>query len=134
MQIQLFFSSESDEVYEKEGIKGFFKNEQEKANIPIQEGPFAPLVKLIYQIQKSYASVELCPIRTALITARSAPAHKRAIMTFRKWDIRIDEVFFLGDIDKTNIIKSFGAQIFFDDSDINIEKASKKVSSAKVFK
>lgn len=72
------------------------------------------------------------PIRTALVTARNSPAHERVIRTLRAWNVRIDEAFFLGGIEKTNVLKAFGAHMFFDDQDIHTQKASKEVPSAKV--
>ena len=73
-----------------------------------------------------------CPIRTALVTARSAPSHKRVIKTLRKWGVRIDESLFLGGMNKAEFLQSFKADIFFDDQQQNIEDASAKVTSAHV--
>ena len=72
------------------------------------------------------------PIRTALVTARNAPAHERVIRTLRAWNIRIDEVFFLGGIEKSKVLKAFGANIFFDDQSVHTDPASKLVPSARV--
>ena len=72
------------------------------------------------------------PIRTALVTARNAPAHERVVLTLRAWNVRIDEVFFLGGIEKSEVLKSFGANIFFDDQKVHTDLASKLVPSARV--
>ena len=72
------------------------------------------------------------PIRTALVTARNAPAHERVVRTLRAWNVRIDEVFFLGGIEKSEVLKAFGANIFFDDQAVHTEPASKLVPSARV--
>ena len=82
-------------------------------------------------IQKSYPK-DSGPIRTALVTARSAPAHERVVRTLRAWDVRIDEAFFLGGIQKSEILKAFDADIFFDDQAVHTEPASKLVPSARV--
>ena len=71
-------------------------------------------------------------IRTALVTARNAPAHARAIKTQRKWDVHIDEAFFLGGVSKTEVLSAFGAHIFFDDQYRHAEPASEVVPSAVV--
>ena len=71
-------------------------------------------------------------IRTALVTSRNAPAHKRVINTLRSWDVRIDESFFLGGLPKTEILKAFGAHIFFDDQKTYSEAAAGVVPSATV--
>jgi len=75
---------------------------------------------------------EDCPIRTALVTARSAPSHTRVIKTLRKWNVRVDESLFLGGMNKTDFLKSFGADIFFDDQILNIDEAQKDISSGHV--
>ena len=75
---------------------------------------------------------EFSPIRTALVTAREAPAHERVIKTLNSWGVRIDEAFFLGGAEKHKILEAFGANIFFDDQDLHLEKSSKIVPSAKV--
>ena len=72
------------------------------------------------------------PIRTALVTARNAPAHERVVRTLRAWDVRIDEAFFLGGIEKAEVLKAFGAHIFFDDQSVHTDPASKSVPAARV--
>ena len=46
--------------------------------------------------------------------------------------MRIDEAFFLGGITKRNVLKAFGAHIFFDDQGVNTTPASEVVLSARV--
>ena len=90
------------------------KAEKEAASTPLPGGPFRNFLSALHRLQSEY-SPEQAPIRTALITARSAPAHERVIRTLRAWDIRIDEVVFLGGLDKGDFLRTFGADIFFDD-------------------
>lgn len=87
-------------------------------------------MKTIASLQKEFA--DCSPIRTALVTARNAPAHERVIRTLRAWDIRIDEAFFLGGITKKDVLKAFGAHIFFDDQTSHTSPASSVVPSAQV--
>lgn len=75
---------------------------------------------------------ENCPVRTALVTARSAPAHERVIRTLRAWNVRVDEAFFLGGIEKKEFLRAFGAQIFFDDQWVHADSASQAVPAARV--
>ena len=82
-------------------------------------------------IQQEFSRDE-APIRTALVTARNAPAHERVIRTLRAWDIRIDEAFFLGGIEKSEVLKAFGAHIFFDDQPVHTDSASRLVPAARV--
>ena len=127
----VIFSDESEKIYQNEGLDAFAKHEHEHAKQPLPEGPFAKLLKTISLIQKQFSS-DSVPIRTALVTARNAPAHERVIRTLRDWDVRIDEVFFLGGIEKSEVLKAFGANIFFDDQTAHTDPASKKVPSARV--
>ena len=85
----------------------------------------------LHDIQRHFTP-EDCPIRTALVTARSAPAHARVIRTLRQWGIRMDEAFFLGGIKKTEFLTAFKADIFFDDQPGHIASASEHVTAAHV--
>lgn len=127
----VIFSDESEKIYQAEGLEAFAKHEQLNAQKPLPEGPFAKLLKTISIIQRGFEREEV-PIRTALVTARNAPAHERVIRTLRAWDIRIDEAFFLGGIEKSEVLKAFGANIFFDDQSVHTEPASKLVPAARV--
>ena len=127
----VLFSDESEQIYQKEGLEAFEENERENAKDPLKQGPFAKLLKTISDLQKEFPPDEV-PIRTALVTARSAPAHERVIRTLRAWNVRIDEAFFLGGVSKRDVLEAFGAQIFFDDQAVHTERASEVVPSARV--
>ena len=126
------FNNESEMIYQREGLQAFDNHEKNCALVPLERGPFANLLTLISEIQAKYTDPSEAPIRTALVTARSAPAHERVIRTFRNWGVRIDEAHFLGGMDKTGILKAFGAHIFFDDNEDNIKAASTVVLAARV--
>ncbi len=128
----VIFSDESEKIYKEKGLEAFAKHEEENAKKPLPEGPFAKLLKTISLIQNQFKDTDEMPIRTALVTARNTPAHERVIRTLRAWDVRIDEAFFLGGIEKSEILKSFGANIFFDDQSVHTDKASRLVPSARV--
>lgn len=127
----VLFSEESERIYKEKGLEAFAVNEESNARSPMNEGPFAKFLRSIADIQSKIQDDDV-RIRTALVTARNAPAHERVIRTLRAWDINIDEVCFLGGISKTNILKAFGAHIFFDDQTIYTEDASSVVPSATV--
>lgn len=127
----VIFSDESEKIFQAEGLEAFALHEQENANNPLPEGPFAKLLKTLSLIQKQFPKDE-SPIRTALVTARNAPAHERVIRTLRAWNVRIDEVFFLGGVRKSDVLKAFNANIFFDDQATHTNPASKLVPSARV--
>ncbi len=119
----VLFSDDSEKIYKQEGLVAFKENEQQKANIPLTGGPFKPFLQALHQLQSLF-KVDETPIRTALVTARSAPSHKRVILTLREWGIRIDEALFLGGLNKAEFLKAFDADIFFDDQLIHIQSAS----------
>ena len=98
---------------------------------PLPEGPFAKFLKTIAEIQSNYPE-NLSPIRTALVTARNAPAHERVIRTLRAWNVRIDEAFFLGGKVKKDILIAFGAHIFFDDQKVHLDKTAQVIPSVRV--
>ena len=128
----VIFSDESEKIYQEKGVAAFEEHEERNAKKPLPEGPFAKLLKTISLVQKEFEGNEAIPIRTALVTARNAPAHERVIRTLRAWDVRIDEAFFLGGIEKSAVLKAFGAHIFFDDQTVHTEPASKLVPAARV--
>ncbi len=127
----VLFTDESEQIFQKEGLKAFEENESLYARKPLKEGPFAQFLKKLSDLQRELGT-ENCPIRTALVTSRRAPAHERVIRTLRAWNVRVDEAFFLGGMEKKDVLDAFGAQIFFDDQSIHTLSAAKKVPSARV--
>lgn len=127
----VIFSDEAEKIYQEKGLEAFAEHEYRNAKKPLPAGPFAKLLKTISAIQRQYSEGE-APIRTALVTARNAPAHERVVRTLRAWDVRIDEAFFLGGVNKSEVLKAFDANIFFDDQQTHIEPASKVVPAARV--
>ncbi len=127
----VLFSDESEKIYQEFGLEAFEENERLNAENPLSAGPFAKFLKTVSDLQAEFGP-EQSPIRTALVTARSAPAHERVIRTLRAWNVRIDEAFFLGGIGKRDVLKAFGAHIFFDDQMVHTRPASEVVPSARV--
>lgn len=128
----VLFSAEAERVFKQRGIDAF--NEHERGNVdrPLPKGPFANFLSVLSSLQNIYKTQEQAPIRTALVTSRSIPAHERAIKTLRGWGVRVDEAFFLGGVQKRDILASFGAHIFFDDQHAHADPASEVVPSAVV--
>lgn len=127
----VLFSDESEAIYKERGLEAFAEHERKLAEQPMEEGPFAKFLRAVTKVQKNQENSPV-KIRTALVTSRNAPAHKRVITTLRAWDVRIDETFFLGGLPKTDILKAFGAHIFFDDQNVYSESAASVVPSATV--
>jgi 5'-nucleotidase len=127
----VLFSDESERISQEQGLAAFADNERSKADEELSGGPFKPVLSAIHRIQSAFPA-DNNPIRTALVTARSAPAHKRVILTLRAWGIRIDEALFLGGRDKGVFLKAFGADIFFDDQQVHCQSASDHVAAGHV--
>ena len=127
----VIFSDESERIYQTGGLAAFEDHERRNAAQPLPEGPFARLLATISLVQRQFDG-ENIPICTALVTARGVPSHERVIRTLLAWGVRIDEAFFLGGVQKCDVLKAFGAHIFFDDQAVHTEPASKLVPSARV--
>lgn len=126
----VLFSDESERIYQSQGLRSFADAESSQAHIPMKAGPFKGFLQALHALQTEYGSD--APIRTALITARSAPAHERVIRTLRDWRIRIDESVFLGGVDKGEFLRAFRADIFFDDQKGHCESAARHTAAGHV--
>lgn len=127
----VLFSDEAEQVYKKEGLEAFTASERAAAKNPLRGGPFKALLQAVHELQQEFSS-EDCPIRTALVTARSAPAHERVIRTLREWHVRIDESLFLGGLEKGEFLRAYGADVFFDDQQQHCHSASQNVATGHV--
>ncbi|AAO90742.2 5'-nucleotidase [Coxiella burnetii] len=127
----VLFSDEAEQLYQQAGLAAFTVSEQKAANHPLSGGPFKGFLAALQQLQSRFPS-DQCPIRTALVTARQAPAHERVIKTLRAWNIRIDEALFLGGLEKGRFLQAFEADIFFDDQHRHCQSAAQHVATGHV--
>ena len=127
----VLFSDEAERVFQESGLDAFSRSEASSAEEPLEGGPFKNFLFALHKLQQQFSNDDL-PIRTALVTSRGAPAHERVIKTLRHWDIRLDESLFLGGRNKGEFLKSFEADIFFDDQAVHCENASSHVASGHV--
>jgi len=126
----VLFSDEAERVFQDQGLDAFQHHELSKAAQPLPGGPFKPLLAALHRLQQAgNASMR---IRTALVTARSAPAHERAIRTLMDWDIRVDEAMFLGGLPKGEFLREFEPDFFFDDQTRHVDHAARHVPSGHV--
>jgi 5'-nucleotidase len=126
----VLFSDEAERIYQAQGLSAFQQHEIEKAAQPLLAGPFKPLLAALHRLQQE--STPTMRIRTALVTARSAPAHERAIRTLMNWNIEVDEAMFLGGLAKGEFLREFEPDFFFDDQTGHIESAARHVPSGHV--
>jgi 5'-nucleotidase len=130
----VIFSDESERIFQTQGIEAFENHERQNAKNPLPAGPFARLLKALSFIQNNFKNADgrTAPIRTALVTARSSPAHERVIRTLRAWDIAIDETFFMGGVAKSAVLAAFKPHMFFDDQPGHCDRASTLVQTGRV--
>jgi 5'-nucleotidase len=127
----VLFSDEAERIYQKSRLTAFAENELAAADTPLAGGPFKPFLAALHDLQSDFHR-DQSPIRTALVTARSAPAHERVIKTLRDWDIRLDESLFLGGMKKSEFLKAYDADVFFDDQAEHCAHASEVVATGHV--
>ncbi|MDB9970064.1 5'-nucleotidase [Porticoccaceae bacterium] len=127
----VLFSDASERIFKERGLDAFTANEKAEARMPLDPGPFKTFLQTLHSLQAEFP-IDECPIRTALVTARAAPAHERVVRTLREWGIRIDESLFLGGLSKGDFLKSFGADVFFDDQQVHCSSASEHVATGHV--
>lgn len=127
------FSEESELIYKTKDLAAFHKHEEENEDVPLNDGPFAELLRKLSKIQEHLPmTIELTPLRIAIVTARNAPSHMRVIKTLRTWGVYVDEAYFMGGLSKDKVLKAFGAHIFFDDQEIHLDGSSKVVPCGRV--
>jgi 5'-nucleotidase len=126
----VLFSDEAERIYQSHGLSAFQQHEIDKAGLPLPDGPFRPLLTALQRLQN--AGTPSMRVRTALVTARSAPAHERAIRTLMAWNIEVDEAMFLGGLPKGEFLREFEPDFFFDDQTGHIESAARHVPSGHV--
>lgn len=127
----VLFSDDSERLYQEQGLAAFADSEQAAAREPLAGGPFKNFLGALHALQ-TLLPEHSGAIRTALVTARGAPAHERVIRTLREWNIRLDESLFLGGVEKAEFLRAFGADIFFDDQPGHCEAASAHVTAGHV--
>lgn len=119
----VLFSDEAEQVFQREGLPAFTRHEVDAVGRPLPPGPFKPLLAALHRLQRASDDGPV-RLRTALVTARSAPAHERAIRTLMDWGLEVDEAMFLGGLDKGPFLRAFAPDFFFDDQTRHCESAA----------
>lgn len=128
----VLFSDEAERIYQEGGLPAFQRHEVSKAATPLASGPFRPLLTALHQLQQQADASQTMRIRTALVTARSAPAHERAVRTLLDWGITVDEAMFLGGLEKGPFLREFEPDFFFDDQTSHVTSAARHVPAGHV--
>jgi 5'-nucleotidase len=128
----VLFSDEAERVFQADGLDAFTRHETLHALRPLPPGPFKPLLEALHRLQAAAGTDTPMRLRTALVTARSAPAHERAVRTLIDWNIAVDEALFLGGLDKGEFLKAFQPDFYFDDQRRHVESARQHVATGHV--
>ena len=136
----VLFSDEAERVFRHGGLDAFQSHERTHSGTPLAPGPFKPLLEALHRLQRAGlasgdgAAGPAAPmrIRTALVTARSSPAHERAIRTLMDWQIEVDEAMFLGGLAKGEFLREFEPDFFFDDQTGHVDSAAAHVPAGHV--
>jgi 5'-nucleotidase len=126
----VLFGDEAERVFQREGLDAFHAHETAHAARPLPAGPFKPLLQALQRLQREPGPA--MRIRTALVTARSAPAHERAMRTLMDWQIEVDEAMFLGGLAKGAFLREFEPDFFFDDQTGHVTSAAAHVPAGHV--
>src|SRR6187401_238020 len=129
----VLFADEAERVFREGGLTAFQSHEASHAARPLPPGPFKPLLEALHRLQQADDRDRVpMKVRTALVTARSAPAHERAIRTLMDWKINVDEAMFLGGLPKGEFLREFEPDFFFDDQTRHVTHAALHVPSGHV--
>jgi 5'-nucleotidase len=128
----VLFSDEAERVFQSDGLDAFTKHEALHALKPLPPGPFKPLLEALHRLQAAAGTDTPMRLRTALVTARSAPAHERAVRTLMDWNIAVDEALFLGGLEKGEFLKAYQPDFYFDDQRRHVESAQQHVATGHV--
>ena len=129
----------SERLYQEGTLEAYQANESALADVPLPKGPLAAFLEKINHIQRiEDAKHDADPggyerrVRVAVVTARSAPAHERAINSIHQWGLRVNDAFFLGGIDKGPVLGVLQPHIFFDDQRRHVDTASRSTPSVHI--
>jgi 5'-nucleotidase len=132
----VLFSDEAESVFQRQGLGAFQQHEAARAETPLPPGPFEPLLRALHRLRHAHDDLPdtqaRMRLRTALVTARGAPAHERPIRTLMGWEVEVDEAIFLAGLPKGEFLKEFEPDFFFDDQPVHVEGAASHVPSGHV--
>lgn len=125
--------SSSEQIFQRDGLKSFHENEALHADQPLEEGSLAGLLRALNRIQQVEETLKkdnpahMQRLRIAIVTARNAPAHERVVTTLKERGLHVNDVFFLGGIEKSRILHVLRPHIFFDDQKGHFEGATNHI-------
>lgn len=120
----------SEQIYQRHGLHGFQAHERANGHLALGAGPLRELLRRLNQIQAEEERRRCVDpeyrtrLHVSVVTARSAPAHERALLSLREWGLHVNDAFFLGGIAKAPILETLRPHIFFDDQQLHLTSES----------
>jgi 5'-nucleotidase len=125
----VLFSGASDAVFRSGGIGAFRDHEARLAQVPLEAGPFKSVIERLVAIRRALGAGSR-KLRLGLVTARGTETHERALSTLMSWGVHIDDAIFADGMEKGPLLQALGAHFFVDDSETQVESASRHLVSA----
>ncbi len=124
----------SEAIYAKDGVQAFRAHEAAHRDTPLSPGPLKPFLERLAAIQALERAEDdyAARLSLSLVTARGAPAHERVVTTLESWGARLDQVFFLGGVEKTAVLKTLRPHVFFDDQRAHLDRSAAHVPSVHI--
>ena len=128
----------SEQIMQSEGLDAFRAHESANMDDPLPPGRLSEFLRGINRIQDlEELKIEENPsynrrVHVSIVTARNAPAHERVVRTLQGWNLRVNDAFFLGGIDKGPILKVLRPHIFFDDQTKNLIETAEEIPSVHI--
>jgi 5'-nucleotidase len=128
----------SEKVMQESGLDAFHSHENEHRQEPLPTGILRDLLAGINRIQRREEQLRKenpdyrIRVHVALVTARNAPSHERAVRSLNAWGVTVNDAFFLGGVEKAGVLEILKPHIFFDDQTSHLVTASKVVPSVHV--
>lgn len=123
----------SEQIMQNADLNAFHENEVTNVDVPLPEGKLLAFLRAINRIQdiEEHMLVEDSTynrrVHVAIVTARNAPSHERVVKTLKSWNVRVNDVFFLGGIEKIRILRVLRPHLFFDDQRSHLAPAANEV-------
>ena len=125
-------NDESEKVYQESGLEVYRDYEKQHCTEQLKAGPLNDFFTKLSLLQKleskkkqednGYKKI----LKTAIITARNAPTHERAVNTLNSWGVDVDEMFLLGGIAKSRILNVMKPHLYFDDQMTHLDDSDIK--------
>lgn len=128
----------SEKVMQQTGLEAFHAHETANLATPHNPGPLKEFLAAVNRIQDREEERKLADpsyrirLHVALVTARNAPSHERAVKSLKEWGVRVNDAFFLGGVEKARVLEILKPHIFFEDQETHLKGAAQVAPSVHI--